>query len=659
MQSVTSGKTRAAALLAVAWVFLFARAASAQAAPPSDAGAPTVPEATAAAASPANGDDAGAPGNGAPAASSDAGPAPAADTVQSAGNGGPAAELDGGAPATTSNVHLTPTARQLKETAPFIDMPESIPSPGQSRGPGEPEDGPALQSWVSPRLPGGVVALALAVRAAGLHWPGPGITPVFGSHAPDDGLRFDFHGYMQIPVRMGIGSRPNATADQSSVTLHGDPVVPGSSFGWFDQTPTVPWPWAQVNFVVGNDVVQATAILGAWNFSESMTASTYFQNPAQVWFAQGFLTYTPKIQSPIGVKIVAGAYPERYGAMAEYRTGCIWQTAVCSTGAYPTPFIGYVRGLGSTATVTFPFEYDLDLRLEAGFKGDINHPPTGLAPSPSNNFASASQGATFAGHAHAALTYQQKYTLTLHYIDAFEHDDRPDGFDDPSTTETNEAVDTADGHLSVAGADATVNGERFGYLYLGAAKVTGTNVEHLNDLLQVLNTGSGKLLMQRYFGQEGHGNGTLLHFGTQYTISLGTLLRYPTEFWGEGPDLMVSVFGFFASTTSDDPTYDGKKMFKYGAELTYSVLPWLAVSGRFDHVVPDTRDMQQSFLVFSPKLIFRNNWEGTYRGGTLSVQYAGYVLGDHVVVNGDTRLMNNPSGRPDTQMLAIAATLGW
>jgi hypothetical protein len=650
MRSMTSRRAngrRIAAAWALASTLAIACAARAQSTPGSadpesqsaDGGA--APSAPGAAPAAARVDDAGA------AAASGVATAPSA----------PADSADGGAPA-RPRVSLAPTPRQLRETAPFVDMPEEPPAPGQTvASPSKPKDRNAAPGYLAGYRE--VPTLSLSPYAPQGYWGAPGLTPVFGSHAPDSSLRIDFHGYIQVPLRMGIGSRPNAAPDQNTITLHGDPVVPGASFGWFDQTPTLPWPWAQVNFVVGNDVVQATAILGAWNFSESMTASTYFQNPAQVWFAQAFVTYTPKIQSPIGVKVVAGAYPERYGPMAQYSTGCIWQTAVCSTGAYPTPFIGYVRGIGTTATVTFPFEYDLDLTLEAGFKGDINHPPTDLAPSPSNNFASAAQGSTFAPHAHAALTYRQMATLTLHYIDAFEHDDRPDGFDDPSTTETNEALDTADGRLQVAGADLTVNGGRYGYLYLGGARIDGHNVEHLNDLLQVLNTGSGKLLMQRYLGQEGHGNGGLTLFGTQYTISLGTLLRYPTEFWGEGPDLVVSLFGMYASTNSDDPTFDGKQMFKYGTELTYNVLPWLAVSGRVDHVVPDTRDMGQSFAVFSPKLTFRNNWGGAYRGGTLSLQYAAYALGDHVIVQGDTRLMNNPSGRPDTQMLAIAATLGW
>jgi hypothetical protein len=537
---------------------------------------------------------------------------------------------------------LIPTERQLKETAPFIDMPGAQPTATNLAVRKDERPTPGYLSGFR-QIP----SLSLSPYAPQGYWPALGMTPMFGSHPPDSGLHMEFRGYLNIPLRIGIGSRPNAGPGQNSTTLHGDPVLPGSSFGWFEMTPTVPWPYAQGTFVIGNDVVTATASLGAWNISESMTASTYFQNPAQQWFAQGFLTYQPKT-GPIGVKVVAGAYPERYGNMAQY-----------DSGAYPAPFIGYVRGVGTTTTLSFPFEYDLDLKVEAGFKGDLNHPPTGLAPSPSNNFSSAAQGASFAGHAHAALTYRQVATLGLHYIGAFEHDDRTDGFDDPSTTQTNEAIDRADSRLDVTGTDVTINGGRFGYFYLGAVKIAAHSVAHLNDIVQILNTGSGKLLMQRYLGQQGHGNGGLLLLGTQYTLSLGTLLRYPTEFYGEGPDLLVSAFGVFGSTNSDDPAYDGKTMFKYGTEVTYSVLPWLAVAGRIDHVVPDARDMQQSFAVFSPKLVFRNDWLGSWRGGTLTLQYAAYVLGNHVIVNGDTRLMNNPSGRPDSQMLAIFATLSW
>jgi hypothetical protein len=542
-------------------------------------------------------------------------------------------------PATPTIHPKPPTEKQLKETAEFVDMPAAA-------GSVPPKPKPVTDEKEAPGyIPGyrRVQALSLSPNAPQGPWTVPGITPTYGERTPSQGLRFDFHGYLQMPVRAGIGSRPGAAAGQSSTTLHGDPLLPGSSFGWFDQTPTSPWPWAQLNFVVGNDVVQATAILGAWNIGESMTASTYFQAPAQVWFNDVFLTYTPKT-GPIGVKFVVGSFPERYGYMAQY-----------TLGAYPAPFIGFIRGVGGTTTVTFPFEYDLDLKLEAGFKGDINHPPATLAPSPSNNFSSPAYGSTFAGHGHASLSYKQTYTLALHFIDEFEQDNRRDHIDDPATPQIESSV-PGDGTLRIAGADVTINGGRFGYFYGGAVSVEAHNAMPLDDLVQVLNTGGGKLLLQRYLGSNSNGNGGLLMFGSQYTLSLGTLLRYPQEFWGEGPDLIVSLFGIYASTHSPDPAFDGRQMFKYGAELTYSVLPWLALSGRVDHVLPDTSNGQESFAVFSPRLIFRSGWQARE---TLSLQYAAYALGDKVIVNGDNRLMNSPSGHPDTQMLALSATMWW
>ncbi len=534
-----------------------------------------------------------------------------------------------------------PTEKQKRETDQFVDMPGAVAAGAPTKAP------PVVDDKKEPGyIPGyrPVSSLSLSPNAPMGPWAVPGTIPTYGERTPSQGLRFDFHGYLQMPVRAGIGSRPNAGPGQSSTTLHGDPVLPGASFGWFDQTPTVPWPWAQLNFVVGNDTVQATAIVGAWNIGESMTASTYFQAPAQVWFNDAFLTYTPKT-GPIGVKIVVGSFPERYGYMAQY-----------TLGAYPAPFIGFIRGVGGTTTVSFPFEYDLDLKLEAGFKGDINHPPVDLAPSPSNNFSSPAYGSTFAVRTGTrSLTYRQTYTLSLHYIDAFEQDNRRDNVDDPATPQV-ESASPGDGSLKVAGVDLTINGGRFGYFYGGVVSIEAHDAEPLDDLVQVLNTGGGKLLLQRYLGDNSNGNGGLLMFGTQYTVSLGTLLRYPQEFWGEGPDLLVSVFGIYGSTHSQDPAFDGRQMFKYGTELTYSILPWLALSGRFDHVIPNTSDMSQSFAVFSPRVIFRSSWQARE---TLSLQYAAYALGDHVVVNGDTRLMNSPSGHPDTQMLALAATMWW
>jgi hypothetical protein len=595
---------------------------------------------------------------GAAAPSSDAGAAPSpavgfADAATPAAASRPAVPIK------------PPTDKERRATEEFVDMP---PAAGAATKSPLPADEKTAAGYV----PGyrRIGPLSLSPFAPQAFWSVPGLTPAFGQRTPSNNLRFDFKGYMQIPVRGGIGSRPGAAPGQASTTLHGDPVLPGASFGWFEQTPTVPWPWAQLNFIVGNDVVQATTILGAWNIGESMTASTYFQAPAQAWFTQAFLTFTPKLATPVGVQFVVGAFDERYGYMAQY-----------TLGAYPSPFIGMIAGTGAKATVTLPFEGDLGLKLEAGVKGDLNHVPSAagpsgafgesfLAPAPGNNFASPAEGSTFAYHGHASLTYKETATLGLHYIQGLESDDRRDNIDDPATPE-NEAVQGA-GSIRIAGADLTVNGGRFGYLYLGGVKVDIRGAGHLDNLVQVLNTGGGKLLDQRYLGYGSHGDGGLLMFGGQYTVSLGTLLRYPTEFWGEGPDLQVSVFGIFARTNTEDPTppasardpllasfhapFDGKEMLKYGAEVTYSMFPWLAAAARVDHVLPDIGDPEQSFFVFNPRLVLRSDWQARE---ALTVSYAVYGLGSKVPINGDTRLMNNASGHPDTQMLAVLGTMWW
>ena len=131
---------------------------------------------------------------------------------------------------------------------------------------------------------------------------------------------------------------------------------------------------------------------------------------------------------------------------------------------------------------------------------------------------------------------------------------------------------------------------------------------------------------------------------------------YRTEFWGEGPDLHVSLFGIYGHVNSSVEEFDDKYMLKYGTELTYSPFQYMALSGRFDHVMPDFDNDSRSFGVFSPKVIFRSDWNTRE---ALTLQYATYFLGSDVRVEGDNRLTNNPSGKPDRHMVAIYGSMWW
>ena len=70
---------------------------------------------------------------------------------------------------------------------------------------------------------------------------------------------------------------------------------------------------------------------------------------------------------------------------------------------------------------------------------------------------------------------------------------------------------------------------------------------------------------------------------------------------------------------------DRRLYFKWGVEPSYWLLPKLRVSMRFDRVILDIYDSQNSFRVLSPKIAFPlDNW------GEVFVQYSHYWYGDKV-----------------------------
>jgi hypothetical protein len=484
------------------------------------------------------------------------------------------------------------------------------------------------------------------------------LQPAFAAPNFGSGIGYEFHGYMQQPLRASFGKREGAYVGQHNLVIHGDPVVPGANYGWFEHTMTVPTPWAHLGFTVGNRTVKATIQVGSWSPTESDEAAGYFRTPSKVWFNSAFLTYTPNV-SPVILRITAGAYPERYGAMGRW-----------TQGAYATSVIGTVFGGGATGTVELPFEGDWTAKFEAGFKGDYNRVPTTLTPNGSNEWARRWYGSTYVAHGHFGINFMG-LEPTLHYIHAFSQDDRSDKADD-SETPGNEAASPHDGSMKITGADVRWDGKRFGYLYLGASHVVGKDVNRLSDTVSVINSGGGAVFMERFWGFTNNPSGKMTFVAGQYSISLGTLLRYPSDFWGEGPDLAISLFGLYAKNRSADPTMHNdvyspngdvirvgrfKQAFKYGVEGIYSALSWFAPSLRLDHVMMELGDSSKSFFVASPRLVFRSDWSSRE---SLTLQYSGYVCGDHVRVNGDGRLI--PPGQslsPDNHFVTVYGTLWW
>src|SRR5882672_3827910 len=241
-----------------------------------------------------------------------------------------------------------------------------------------------LMSWASP-VAGQVLGLSPYSPQGTPALPG-GVTPAFGAPVVAEDWKFDFHGYMQAPLRAGIGTRDAPTSDQHHIQLHTPPLVPGE-YGFFDYTGTVPQPWVQLNFTYGNRRVTATAIVAAWRASEDMIAVGNFEPASQVGINNAFITYTPDDIGPLRLRLKLGVYPDRYGAMAEY-----------DEGRYGTAVIGKIFGVGETLTAELALAGTLSLQLEHGFKGKFDKPPVGLVEDNSNAFARPIEGATFAHH---------------------------------------------------------------------------------------------------------------------------------------------------------------------------------------------------------------------------------------------------------------------
>jgi predicted methyltransferase len=91
---------------------------------------------------------------------------------------------------------------------------------------------------------------------------------------------------------------------------------------------------------------------------------------------------------------------------------------------------------------------------------------------------------------------------------------------------------------------------------------------------------------------------------------------HPFGVWTLPPNLRSTPYG---SGKDEDPAFDNKNFHKFGAEVTYRMLPWLAVSGRADRVAPNSKDDEETFHVISPKVIFRSNWN-SHEHVTLAVE---------------------------------------
>jgi hypothetical protein len=340
----------------------------------------------------------------------------------------------------------------------------------------------------------------------------------------------------------------------------------------------------------------------------------------------------PTLASHAHFEVNVGAFTNRYGVMGEY-----------DEGKYGTPVIVRINGVGENAIAKFGMGNAV-IELEQGIQGQLDKMPNDYLPSGWNGFADPNAGTGFVNHFHAGVGYLSTAALGVHYVSAWTQDDRASQGNQP------------DGKLRILGADLRLTTGNLGHLYVAAASTDARSVRSIGRIAEVLNTGSGRGLIDNYLGANSGGTGTLTTFAAQYDLSLKSVLVYPAVFAGTSPDLVLSLFGMQTHVTSKDPSADGATKRKFGGEAGASILPWLAASVRFDRVMPAGNDNGQAFSIASPRLIFRTKWQSHDQ---VVLQYSRWIYGSNVRVRSGLPPAPDPVLSPDRDVLSIAASMWW
>lgn len=550
-------------------------------------------------------------------------------------------------PAPEPEAGVAPDAREQHESA--------EPAPAEpAASSAEAEAGAAISAPVEPAarvdrlerpgyIPGyrgyvGVGSSPYLPRVGAL--PG-GLTPSFGSPAPIDDWAFNFTGFMSASVRASLNSRDNPGPGQSGTVLHAAPQTV-EVYGSFNDTAATPGNWVGMLFQYGNRYVTATVSFDTHNPSR---AASYYVIGSQYFLNDVFLSIRVPPIDRLRLAWNVGFFSQPYGYLGQY-----------GGGLYTPPLIGRVSGAGETLTAEYDLSDTLTLVVEDGISGGnrTGKVPEGALNTGASNFADANLPASFVHHLHAGVRRKGDTTIQVmaHWMTNFSLSDevRPEPADNFDTRQWDERY-PRDGRIHVIGVEGRAISQTYGYLALGAAYIDAKNSYRLRGLGTYAQ--DGVALTNDWFGAPTQGTGKLLLAGVNYKFSLGSILRAPTPFWGDAPDLVVETAFQIASTQSEDPGFDGRLKHKAGLDVLYTFIPWLGVGLRGDRVAPNSKEPEETFHALAARLQFRSNWQSHE---TVTLKYSKWFYGEKTHSDGwDAR----PREQLDDQMISLGFGMWW
>jgi hypothetical protein len=566
-----------------------------------------------------------------------------------------------------SSLGAAPAFAQTPAPAPAAapTVTPAAPPPVEAAPPPPPPPAPEKKKGASPGL-----SLSPDTPQVGGRVTSPAEPPPVVAPEPSAEWKFEVTGYFRAPMRFswgeaktspGLDENGNEIAPSAAGTqFRTPPLVPDANYIDWRYTNSFVAPWTELNFKYGNDRVKAQVQIASYN----LTDPGYRRLESNLGINQAFITLLwPEFANNenLHLTLTVGGFTNRYGAAGRY-----------DAGKYETYLIGRTHVAGATVNLAWDASDNWTFQIEGGGGAKLEPIPYYGAPGPSNTPRTSlpmwepypgprPQESAFVLHGHLGAVFKRTWIGGLHYIGVFANDnERATAFTErtfntacaPSTTATPPAVcgrpyTEPSPRIQIWGLDLKQLHPWIGDFYVGGSVVNARNAIYLGDAIEVLHSFGGWQLHDNYFGPPGGTNlvsGKIWSALAQYSISLGQVFWHPQSFWGQGPDLILTAFGMYNYVDIDvaaggNPLFDNRKKLKAGLEATYLPLEWLGFGFRADNVRPNLDNADESFAVFSPRVIIRTQFVTHEQ---IMLQYSRYFTGSDVV--GQFPYNNQPGG---------------
>ncbi|HEX6277276.1 MAG TPA: hypothetical protein VFZ53_29745 [Polyangiaceae bacterium] len=473
--------------------------------------------------------------------------------------------------------------------------------------------------------------------------PAPGgRAPSFGSPTDSDAWVFRLGGRISAWGRFGVGRQSSdAAPGDDGPPLHTPPIIAGPD-------PIYAGTAATLNFSYGNQTVMAFASYEASLASPEWEGYQNTVNGAR--FRSAYVSVTPAPIGAMRLRFQVGAFPAHYGAPGPWGWGMFG------------PLIA-VKGYGGIAALDYDLPGGKVLSLEYGIAA---------SPLVSEEFVRGTYTewpevglSSIVNHAHAGMSFSNKYFTKLHFAHADGRNLRTEGFE--YDNRTGQRVVQPDGRMLAAALELRWVEDPFGQFGVTPAYWNFKDARAVHDGIWWATgwTAGGRDMTNKHLSNDKRrSTGQFMAVSAEYDFSLSRILKYPEPFDGNGPDLRVAL-GFlpFWTLETDDPNYEGADGFHVGASFEHVLLSWLSTTYRFFgesrdaalpqiDAVPGVRDDYDhgrwSAYNVSLGLAFHSDWQSRDR---IELAYSRYFYSELAD--------NNPIQPLDKEVFTLGASLAF